>query len=169
MATFRSTLIDDEFPLSASNPSGHATTRMSFLGYGTHPSAAVALIRSLTEAVQSRVGTIQGARDSFNTGPTNTRRAARAERMWAELRRRLRSRTDLAAFTDVPSTNHDDALDDLRWLLKRLREGGVDQVNVTDLTRAEFGIPVVLVRVAGLSSYLTNRRRVNQRCLRHLL
>ena len=127
----------------------------------------MALTRSLTEAVQSRLGTIQGARDSFNTAPTNTRRTRRVERMWAELRQRLRSLTGLTAFTDVPSTNHSDALDDLTWLLERLRASGVDQVIATDLTRVEFGIPVVRVRVAGLSSYLTNRRRVNQRCLRH--
>ena len=56
---------------------------MSFLGYGTHPDAEAALTRSLTEAVQSRLGTIQGARDSFNTGPTNARRARRVERMQA--------------------------------------------------------------------------------------
>jgi ribosomal protein S12 methylthiotransferase accessory factor len=169
VATFRCTLIDDEFPLSANNPSGQATTRMSFLGYGTHPNAAVALSRSLTEAVQSRLGTIQGARDSFNTGPTNPRRAARGERVRAELRQRLRSRIGLAAFDDVPSTNHGDVRDDLRWLLERLRASGVDRVIAVDLTRAEFAVPVVRVRVAGLSSYLTNRRRVNQRCLRHLL
>jgi ribosomal protein S12 methylthiotransferase accessory factor len=142
---------------------------MSFLGYGTHPNAAVALSRSLTEAVQSRLGTIQGARDSFNTGPTNPRRAARGERVRAELRQRLRSRIGLAAFDDVPSTNHGDVRDDLRWLLERLRASGVDRVIAVDLTRAEFAVPVVRVRVAGLSSYLTNRRRVNQRCLRHLL
>lgn len=169
IATFRSTLTDDEFPLSASDKSGRATTRVSFLGYGTHPNAAVALIRSIEEAVQSRLGTIQGARDSFNTGPTSPRRAARVERMRAELRQRLRSRTGLAAFADVPSAIHADALDDLTWLLERLRAGGVDQVLAADLTRAEFGIPVVRVRVAGLSAYLTNRRRVNPRCLRHLL
>jgi ribosomal protein S12 methylthiotransferase accessory factor len=86
-----------------------------------------------------------------------------------ELRQRLRNRTGLTAFTDVASTSHGDALADLTWLLERLRASGVDQVIATDLTRAEFGIPVVRVRVAGLSSYLTNRRRVNPRCLRHLL
>jgi ribosomal protein S12 methylthiotransferase accessory factor len=53
--------------------------------------------------------------------------------------------------------------------LERLRASGVDRVIAVDLTRAEFAVPVVRVRVAGLSSYLTNRRRVNQRCLRHLL
>ena len=75
----------------------------------------------------------------------------------------------MTTFTDVPSINHGDALDDLRWLLAQLRASGVEQVIAADLTRPEFGIPVVRVRVAGLSAYLTNRRRVNPRCLRHLL
>ena len=169
VATFRSTLIDYDFPASGSEPGERATVRMSFLGHGTHPDAAVALSRSLTEAVQSRLGTIQGARDSFNTAPADSRRARRMESTREELRQRLRSRTGLTPFVDVPSASHGDARDDLAWLLERTRAGGIDQVIAVDLTRPEFGIPVVRVRVAGLSSYLTNRRRVNRRCLRHLL
>jgi ribosomal protein S12 methylthiotransferase accessory factor len=72
-------------------------------------------------------------------------------------------------FSDIVSVWHDDLLDDLRFLVDRLTQVGFERVVLTDLTRPDLGIPVVRVRVPGLSSFEVNRRRVDWRCLRHLL
>ena len=39
---------------------------------------------------------------------------------------------------------------DLRWELERLRAIGIDRVVAVDLTRPEFGIPVVKLVIPGL-------------------
>jgi ribosomal protein S12 methylthiotransferase accessory factor YcaO len=54
------------------------------------------------------------------------------------------------SFRDVPSHNTDDVAIDLRWELERLRAIGIQRVIAADLTRPEFGIPVVRVVIPGL-------------------
>ena len=54
------------------------------------------------------------------------------------------------SFRDVPSHNTDDVAIDLRWELERLRAIGIQRVIAVDLTRPEFGIPVVRVVIPGL-------------------
>jgi ribosomal protein S12 methylthiotransferase accessory factor len=54
------------------------------------------------------------------------------------------------AFRDVPSLMTDDLGEDLRWALRRLAAVGAERVIAVDLTRPEFGIPVVRLVVPGL-------------------
>ncbi len=136
---------------------------MHFLGLGTHPWAATAVFRAISEAVQGRLSYIQGARDSYNTTPASSRSSTAARRAAG-----VTPGTGVA-FSDVASVWHDDVRDDLRFLVDRLVGTGLEHAVVTDLTRAELGIPVVRVRVPGLSGFVVNRRRVDWRCLRHLL
>jgi ribosomal protein S12 methylthiotransferase accessory factor len=75
----------------------------------------------------------------------------------------------LVPFSRTPSFESLDLLADLEWLLDRLASGGLRRVVVTDLTRPDLGMPVVRVRVPGLSFFFGNRRRIGWRCLRHLL
>ena len=157
VATFRTLIIDDRFP----DPQGAMT--VSFLGFGTHPDAETAVQRSITEAVQSRLAYILGARDSFNHFP-RTRRRTSLDILLAE-----RQPDRVRPFSETPSFFDVDLLEDLRFLLKRLERRGYDRVIAVDLTRADLGIPVVRVRVPGLSGFLVNRRRIDWRCLRHLL
>jgi ribosomal protein S12 methylthiotransferase accessory factor len=134
-----------------------------FPGWGTAPDAQTAILRAITEAVQSRVGAIQAARDAFNLYPFGTRAATRGDRI------RQMQPGGLVPFSRAPSFESMDLLADLEWLLDRLASAGLRQVLVTDLTRPDFGIPVVRVRVPGLSFFFGNRRRIGWRCLRHLL
>ena len=53
-------------------------------------------------------------------------------------------------FGDVPNFVSDDLAADLRWTLDRLRAVGIERAIVVDLTRPEFGIPVVRLVVPGL-------------------
>jgi len=153
---FRSVLIDDAYP------SGRGTETRFFLGLGASPNATVAAIRSITEAVQSRVGIVHGARDSFNSVSAPWRRSGPRFTLATDSRRA----TPLA---DVPTFSTIDLLEDLHFLLARLTEAGFDRVIAVNLSRREFGLPVVRVRVPGLTSFAVNRRRIGWRCLRYLL
>jgi ribosomal protein S12 methylthiotransferase accessory factor len=136
---------------------------MFFTGWGTAPHARAALLRSITEAVQARLGFIQGARDSFNVRWERSHATSRAHRL------REFSTERVSHFSNTPSFESADLRDDLEFLLGRLRAAGFGQVIVTNLTREDLGIPVVRVRVPGLSCFTVNLRRVDWRCLRHLL
>jgi len=157
VATFRARLLDPRFP----SPRGPVARW--FQGWGTAPDAGAAVLRAVTEAFQSRLGVIQGARDSYNEQPSGRRRASRRQELRA-LEPRAR-----APFARTPSFASDDLHADLRFLLDRLRRAGLERVLVFDLTRPDLEIPVVRVRVPGLASFRVNRRRVGWRCLRHLL
>ena len=154
--SFRCLLLDPAYP----SPSG--ATKVRFGGWGTAPSAEQALLRSITEAVQSRVSWIQAARDSYNN-PPRRQRSDRNDRMpWTTVARRI-------DFDSVPSFESRDLAADLTFLQDRLATNGFKSIWVVDLTRPEWQIPVARVRVPGLSSFYVNRRRIGRRCLRYLL
>jgi len=154
---FRSVIIDTAY--ASTDPD----TVRTFVGFGASPDAAVAVTRSIAEAVQSRVAIIQGARDSFNTlSPAWRRSSPRAHLSDLEARNGI----SLSTLTTFSS---DDLLDDLRYLLRRLRDAGAERVVAVNLTRADLGVPVVRIRVPGLTSFAVNRRRFGWRCARYLL
>jgi ribosomal protein S12 methylthiotransferase accessory factor len=155
--TCRTVVIDAAYPSSAGPVARY------FPGFGTHPNAEVALMRSITEALQSRIGFIHGGRDSFNTLPAGTRASTAAARAAS-----LRTAPD-ARFEQLPSVATLDLAEDLQFLLAQLERAGFAHVVVSDLTRREWAFPVVRVRVPGMASFLVNRRRVGWRCLRQLV
>lgn len=157
VATFCATITDYSFP----SPAGPITLHSP--GWGAAVNAEAAALRAVTEAVQSRLGAVQRARDSFNVFHTGARRASRSERL-----RRLQASHRLP-FGRTPSFENADLRADLEHLLGCLAAAGLDRVVATDLTRPDLGIPVVRVRVPGLACYSVNRRRIGWRCLRHLL
>lgn len=124
-------------------------------GAGCHPSREVALSRALTEAAQSRVTLIAGARDDFKPSdyvalrdPERSRRC-REEVMDQSIARRFR---------DGPDWNSATFEADVGWELDRLRTAGVDRVVLVDLTRSDFQIPVVRIVIPGRE--LTGTRRL---------
>jgi ribosomal protein S12 methylthiotransferase accessory factor len=153
--TFRAVLLDPAFPAPAGPRAAY------FPGFGTHPDARVALSRALTEAVQSRLGFVQASRDSFNT------LAVSAELL-------ARRRADLfpparVAFAAIQTFESRDILDDFHALRDALARAGFREIYAVELTNSKLGVPVVRVRVPGLSCFLVNERRVGFRCLRHLV
>ncbi|GLX99084.1 YcaO-like family protein [Herbidospora sp. NBRC 101105] len=116
-------------------------------GLGCHPCPSIAVQRALTEAAQSRLITISGARDDV----TRERYAQTTDTGGVtELRDAFRATLPHARPFTVTGADHDLLGDDLDWLLDRLAAAGLDQVAAVDLTRPSLGVPVVKVLVPGL-------------------
>ena len=116
-------------------------------GHGTHPDARIALLRAITEVSQTRAANIQGARDdlrkiNYNDENTDDRRA------WQFLRS-----TKKIKFSEVPTFFNEDILDDINLILYRLKNVGLNQVIIVDLTNQNIGIPVVRAIVPGLETF----------------
>jgi ribosomal protein S12 methylthiotransferase accessory factor len=136
-------------------------TRLSrFHGAGCHADRGIALARALTEAAQSRLTYIAGLRDDLSPAeyrddlsPAEIRkwpRRARASDVYDALFDALASAAVPVVFHGVPSFAADDLRSDLLWALGRLGAAGLARAVAVDLTRVQFGVPVVRQIVPGL-------------------
>lgn len=145
---------DCEVPVFVSEiqPRIHDPSAMSrrARGAGCHVSRGIALSRALTEAAQVRLTHITGVRDDIHFEAYRNELAARTG---AALLDALAAALPSRSFCAVPTFVSDDIGEDVRWLLHRLRSAGLHSVLIVDLTRTEFGIPVVRVVVPGLEGY----------------
>jgi ribosomal protein S12 methylthiotransferase accessory factor len=120
-------------------------------GMGCHPDRNVALLRALTEAAQSRLGHISGARDD----PAGWEHAyGTDEEALPEPSPDLDGEAG-RDFTAVPVFDGDSFDADVAWELARLRSAGISEVVAVDLTHEDFRIPVVRVVVPGLEGPVT--------------
>lgn len=115
-------------------------------GFGCHPSRAVALLRALTEAVQTRLTMIAGARDDMRRSFYLP--AVETGLEWAWIDHRYSRRR----FQDVATRETATFNEDLTWLLERLRAVGMHRTIVVDLTKPEFGLPVAWVLIPGMET-----------------
>ena len=141
IAAFACTIVDREpNPARPIAPMG---------GFGCHPSRAIALLRAITEAAQSRVTIITGSRDDVSHEPTGTEGDLdRARRFLAAARAAPPERS----FRDAPDRESESFDDDVAWEIDQLRAAGIREVIAVDLTRREIGIPVVRVVIPGLEA-----------------
>lgn len=131
------------------------------MGMGTHIDPKVALYRAITEAAQSRLTQIHGARE-------DTQKAEMKRRIGYERIRKLNwyylnkfgVETKTSDFTAKAS---DDILEDINTLLDILTKNGINRAIVIDLTRSEIGIPVVRVLVPQLEQYGIDNSRIGSR------
>ena len=130
-------------------------------GMGTHTSAGVAVLRALTEVAQSRLTQIHGAREDTTLADFRKQigydRTKRLNKHWFEA-------SEKKSFAEIESFESDDFLLDIKYMLKKLEEAGLDRVVVVDLTREEIGVPVVRVIVPGLEIAAVDPERVGKRC-----
>ncbi|MFW8635148.1 YcaO-like family protein [Cribrihabitans pelagius] len=119
------------------------------IGDGCHPDRGIALLRALSEAAQTRLTYVSGARDDLDpadfTGAEMARRAA-------YVRGLIRGTQATAPFQDVPTLHSAAFEEDMDWLLARLQAAGFGQVMAADLSRPEIGIAVVRAVVPGLEA-----------------
>lgn len=129
-------VLTDPIALSGMNPC---------VGSGCHPSSTIALSRALTEAVQCRVGAIAGTRDDLFPYLYESARLAAPHRPHPS------GGLDFATRASLPPEDSFDA--DVTTTLRLLRAAGFPQVAVVNLTRPEFGIPVVFAVVPGTRDF----------------
>ena len=116
-----------------------------YQGFGAHWRPEVAIARALTEAAQTRVTYIAGARDDFF--PFDYERATDPV-LLAELWARFSAPCDdPVAFDDLPGRAAGSLGDALDHLIATQR-----QVIAVDLTHPALGVPVVKVLVPGLAT-----------------
>ena len=123
------------------------------IGSGCHPSREVALMRALSEAVQTRATWIAGARDDFE--PRDYAEGARDRRL-ATSRDWLSARP-CVDFASVPDWDNAFLRDDIGQAVAALRRVGLDQVLACDLTHPGIGIPVARVVAPGLEGVCEER------------
>ncbi len=116
-------------------------------GSGCHPAREVALARALTEAAQSRLTYIAGSRDDIFREDYALTLCPEATQRLSALARLRGAKRD---FRSVPTRQADTFRDDVLWVLGRLQAAGLDSAIAVNLTREEFGLPVVRVVVPTL-------------------
>jgi YcaO-like protein with predicted kinase domain len=119
----------------------------SGMGMGCHPAREIALLRAITEAVQSRLTYISGARDDMYR--QNYERYRNID-LLAEHRRLMHVEQQPRRFQDVPTWSGETFEEDVEWELEHLRAAGLSRVVAVELTKPEFGLPVVRVVIPGL-------------------
>lgn len=125
----------------------HAATIRPATGCGASLVREIALSRALTEAAQSRLTFIAGARDDMQREDYERFLTGEEQGRWLA---RLRREAPTRDFNQLPTWEGLSLRQDLDALTDRLARVGIDDVIVIDLTRPEFNIPVVRVIVPGL-------------------
>jgi ribosomal protein S12 methylthiotransferase accessory factor len=111
------------------------------IGYGTHVNAEVGAIRAITEAAQSRLTYIHGAREDLHSEAyISADSQARLFALFDQL-------DGLVDWKTLVDRCWDDLLQDYRYIIAGLAEAGYPNVFRVDLTRPPFHLPVVKVIV----------------------
>lgn len=131
------------------------------LGVGTHLIPEIALLRALTEAVQSRLTTIHGTRE-------DTFKAEFARRIGYERMKRLNRRwfaptEETAKLSDLNSVLNEDFLEDIKYTVRKLTENDFKEVILVDLTKPGLDVPAMRVIVPGMEVYALDKDRIGER------
>lgn len=118
-----------------------------YQGFGAHVVPEIAVTRAITEAAQTRLTYIAGARDDFF--PFDYARATDPE-LLADLWDRLAGPCDEPAlFEDLGGFTTHTVAEDLSTLIDLVVAAGSPQIIAVDLTPPELALPVVKVIVPG--------------------
>jgi ribosomal protein S12 methylthiotransferase accessory factor len=134
---------------------------MVHLGLGCSCSPEHAAVRALTEAVQSRVVDIQGAREDLQPaigpdigyGDHGRRVNALPTGRWY-----YDAPAPTIALRDLTDRSSDDLAHDVALLVEALRLEGIDRAVIVDLAPPDLGFSVVRAIVPRLESYLVDGR-----------
>ena len=119
------------------------------IGDGCSTDPGIALFRALTEAVQTRMTYVSGARDDVTPDEFTSEAVARKCRLARTL---IRDSSPKRHFDAAPRYSSNDFADDLKWLIDRLKQVGCGQVLRCDLTRQDIGLAVVRIVIPGLEA-----------------
>ena len=120
----------------------------SAAGQGTHPTREIALLRALTEAAQTRLTIISGARDDITRNEYDRHRNPdQLNQERALIDGAVHGKKD---FRSVEGFHGETFEDDVAWTLACLKRTGIEQVLCLDLSKPDMDIPVVKVVIPGL-------------------
>ena len=126
------------------------------LGYGTHVDSRIALIRAITELSQTRAINIQGSRDDLTKihYKENDQIHKRKWQFMPTMRPNSKKGSkQTVMFSQIRSYIIDDLLDEIKFILSRLKKSGLKKVIIVNLTNPNVGIPVVRAIVPGLETF----------------
>ena len=121
-----------------------------YKGFGAHLDPEIAMCRAITEAVQARAVFIAGSRDDFFHQEYKTNKLADDDESYLD----LLSKGESMGAGEVPNRTTGTFEEDLAQIIHYLKQVGLNQVIVFDLTKDDFPISVVRVVVPGLEGYL---------------
>jgi thioglycine synthase len=129
------------------------------MGAGSHLKPEIAVVRAITEAAQSRVVQIQGAREDtdregFIRG-VGYDRMKRLNSFWFEDGEKI-------SLSEVQDLSRKSPAENIDLILDKLR-GLAEKVLVVDLSRKEVGIPVVRIIIPGFELFTIDRDRKGKR------
>jgi thioglycine synthase len=129
------------------------------MGAGSHLKPEIAVARAVTEAAQSRVVQIQGAReDTDREGfirSVGYDRLKRLNGFWFEAGEKI-------SLSEVPDLSGKSPAENIDIILEKLR-GLAEKVLVVDLSREEVAVPVVRVIIPGFELFTIDRDRKGKR------
>lgn len=120
-----------------------------FNGYGCHPSPAIAVLRAVTEAVQSRLTYISGSRDDISAA--DYARSGNVDDL-ASFRARLDAGPPSRDFAAIPNRATSSFDGDIAMMLAAVRRVGVNSVVAVDLAKPGLDVPVVKLVAPGLAA-----------------
>ena len=128
-----------------------------FNGYGCHLNPGIAMLRALTEAVQSRLTYISGSRDDFSR---EQYRMGGNPNALKSLRDAWSGSPALVDFRERRNSATSSFNGDIRYILDILRAAGIENAVAVDLRKPDLGVSVVRMVVAGLAGALSHGRAV---------
>lgn len=129
------------------------------MGAGSHLKPEIAVARAITEAAQSRVVQIQGAReDTDREGFIRSVGYERVKRLnWFWF-----GEGEKISLSDVEDLSRKSPAENIDVILEKLK-GLTDRVIVADLSREEVPVPVVRVIIPGFELFTIDRDRKGRR------
>jgi ribosomal protein S12 methylthiotransferase accessory factor len=128
-----------------------------FNGYGCHLNPGIAMLRALTEAVQSRLTYISGSRDDISLEQYRTGGNPNALDSLREAWARSPARADFRERRNLATASFNG---DIRTMLDILRAAGIENAVAVDLRKPDIGVAVVRMVVAGLAGGLSHGRAI---------
>ncbi|MDX2086207.1 MAG: YcaO-like family protein [Kofleriaceae bacterium] len=123
-----------------------------YQGFGAHLVPEIAIARALTEAAQTRLTYIAGARDDFF--PFDYTRATDPELLAGIWEHVTSPCEEPALFDELPRTTTRGLGHELEQIIDLLRARGFEQVIAVELTHPALRVPVVKVLVPGLATQI---------------
>lgn len=118
-------------------------------GMGTHLNKEIALIRAITEAAQSRLTFISGARDDISYASYKKYHDPELYKQWKCILNQ-KGQNDYRKIPDFRAKSHIQAKD---LIFEKTLKENIGEVLFVDITKEDIGIPVVRMVASGAQGY----------------